>query len=268
MGQIYDEYLLSADLFGADAERERARLKGSEAQWDPGSQSLLADLGLGAGWHCLEVGAGNGSLVEWMAGKGAAVTAVDIDTRFIEHLASDTVDVRRLDIRTDALPPGKFDLIHTRLVLEHLRDRQQVLDRLAAALSPGGWIVVESFDWSYFSWEPAVPALDAMAKAVLDYAHRVGGVDTNYGRRVLTALNHAGLADVRGQGRAELIDGSCPGFDFFKITIEAMRQQLIDIGAVSEADAKVVDARLDDKHLRLYTPMMMAGIGRRDDSPN
>lgn len=263
MRQTNNDYLLSAHLFGTDAQHERARLKSSEAQWDPGSQSLLADLGLGAGWRCLEVGAGNGSLVEWMASQGAAVTAVDIDTRFIEHLASDNVDIQCLDVRTDVLPPGKFDLIHARLVLQHLSDRQQILERLAATLTPGGRIVIEDFDWTYFSWEPAIPALNAMSEAVLDYARQAGGVDTNYGRRVLTSLNDAGLTDIHGQGRAHIIDGSGPGFDFFKLTIERLRQQLIDIGAVSQADANVVDARLKDKHLRVCTPMMMAGIGRR-----
>jgi 2-polyprenyl-3-methyl-5-hydroxy-6-metoxy-1,4-benzoquinol methylase len=56
----------------------------------PGQQSLLDEFGLGPGWQCLEVGAGGGSLVEWMVKKGAAVTPVDIDTQFIEHLASDS----------------------------------------------------------------------------------------------------------------------------------------------------------------------------------
>jgi SAM-dependent methyltransferase len=198
-----------------------------------------------------------------MAGRGAAVTAVDIDTRFIEHMASDNVDIHCLDIRTDALPTGEFDLVHTRLVLEHLSDRQQILDRLAATLRPGGWIVIEAFDWNYFSWESGVPALNAMSKAVLDYAEQVGGLDTSYGRRLLTALNQAGLTDVRGQGRAHVIDGYCPGFDFFKLTIDSLRRPLIDIGAISKAEAEMADARLHDKHLRINTPMMMAGIGRR-----
>jgi SAM-dependent methyltransferase len=96
-------------LFGGEYAKERARLAGLEALWDPGSQSLLDELGLGYGWRCLEVGAGGGSLVEWMVKRGATVTAVDIDTRFIEHLASDVVDVRRLDIRTDELPDGDPD---------------------------------------------------------------------------------------------------------------------------------------------------------------
>lgn len=78
--------------------QERARLSGME------SRALLDELGIGRGWKCLEVGAGGGSLVEWMADRGAHVTAIDIDTRFIESLASNSIEVRR---------PGGWIVIET-----------------------------------------------------------------------------------------------------------------------------------------------------------
>lgn len=262
MKQTNGDYLFRTNMFGADAERERARLAGNEALWDPGSQSLFAELGLGPGWHCLEVGAGGGSLVEWMAHRGAAVTAVDIDTRFIEHLASDNVDVHCLDIRTDALPPGEFDLVHARLVLQHLRDREQILNQLAATLRPGGWIVIEEFDWTYFGWETTNPALNATTRAVLDYAEQTG-IALNFGRRILHALHQAGLAVVGGQGSVQIIDSACPGFDFFELTIRSMLQPVVEIGAVCELDADAAIARLDHKDLRLHSPMMVTGIGQR-----
>jgi SAM-dependent methyltransferase len=138
-------------LYGGAFAKERTRLASIEALWDPGSQSLLDEVGLGAGRRRIEVGAGGGSLVEWMVKRGAAVTAMDIDTRFIEHLASDTVDVRCVDVRTDELPLGKFDPVHARLVLEHLSDRRNILDKLAATLRPRGWIVIEDYQFSCFS---------------------------------------------------------------------------------------------------------------------
>ena len=48
---------------------ERARLAGIESLWDPGTQALLDELGIARGWRCLEVGAGGGSMVEWMVGR-------------------------------------------------------------------------------------------------------------------------------------------------------------------------------------------------------
>ena len=118
--------------------QERERLSAMESLWDPGSEALLAELGVGPGWRCLEVGAAGGSLVQWLADRGAHVTAIDIDTRFIEQFASDAIEVRRLDLRTDEMPRALFDLVHARLVLEHLTDRRQILQRLADTLRPGG----------------------------------------------------------------------------------------------------------------------------------
>jgi SAM-dependent methyltransferase len=172
---------------------ERARLSGMEALWDPGSHALLDELGIGPGWKCLEVGAGGGSMVEWMASRGAHVTAIDIDTRYIEHLASDSITVRRIDLREDELPQSEFDLVHSRLVLEHLADRREILDRLVATLKPDGWMVTEDYDWTNYGFED--------------------------GSRGFSDMEAEGLTDIRGEGRARLIDSTSPGFDFFRVVL-------------------------------------------------
>jgi SAM-dependent methyltransferase len=249
-------------LFGSEFAEERTRIAGMEWLWDPGSRSLLGDLGVGAGWRCLEVGAGGGSLVSWMAGRGAHVTAVDIDTRFIEHLGSDTIDVRHVDIRADELPSNEFDLVHARMVLEHLTDRRRILDRLVAMLRPGGWIVIEDYDMRCFSWGDQEPPLDASARAVVAVMQRAG-FEPEYGRRIVTDLIDAGLTDVRGEGRARILVGRSPGFDFFKLSFEGLREAAVEAGVLTAADADAASARLADDDVHVYSPVMMAGIGRR-----
>jgi SAM-dependent methyltransferase len=240
---------------------ERKRLSGMEALWDPGSRALLDELGIGHGCKCLEVGAGGGSLVEWMARRGASVLAVDIDTRFIESLASDAIEVRRVDIRTDELPQSEFDVVHARLVLEHLSDRGQILDRLAATLRPGGWIVIEDYDWSCFGFEGQDPRLDNGAEAVMGFMEQAG-FERDYGRRVVSDLEAAGLTDVRGEGRARIIDSSSESFDFFRLSFESLRAALVDAGMLSAEEADATSARFGE-NARVLTPIMMAGIGRR-----
>lgn len=240
---------------------ERARLSGMEALWDPGSRALLDDLGIGPGWKCLEVGAGGGALVEWMAARGAHVTAIDIDTRYIEHLASDSITVRRIDIREDELPQSEFDLVHSRLVLEHLADRRQILDRLVATLRSGGWMVMEDYDWSCFGFDGDTPGFSDTAEVILGFMEKAG-FDRNYGRRVVSDVEAAGLTDVRGEGRARLIDSSSPGFDFFRLTFESLRGAIVEAGMLSAEEADAAASRFRED-VRLFTPMMMAGIGRR-----
>jgi SAM-dependent methyltransferase len=238
---------------------ERKRIAGMEALWDPGSKALFDELGISKGWKCLEIGAGGGSLVEWMAAQGASVLAVDIDTRFVEPLASDSIEVRRMDVRTDELPQAEFDLVHARLVLEHLSDRTQILERLVATLRPGGWIVIEDYDWNCFGFQD--PTFDHVAGKIMTYMEQAG-FQRDYGRRVVGDLEAAGLTDVRGEGRARIIDSSFAGFDFFRLSFESLKSALVDAGMLTAEEADATSARFGED-MRVYTPIMMAGIGRR-----
>jgi SAM-dependent methyltransferase len=240
---------------------ERKRLSGMESLWDPGSQALLDELGLGNGSRVLEVGAGGGSMVEWMASRGAKVTAIDIDTRYIERLASDSITVRRIDIREDELPESEFDLVHSRLVLEHLADRREILDRLVATLKPGGWMVMEDYDWTYFGFEGESPGVSNIVEVILDFM-TTAGFERDYGRRVVSDMEAAGLTEIRGEGRARLIDSTSPGFDFFRLTFESLRGTIVDAGLLTAEEADGASAGFSE-NVRLLTPMMMAGIGRR-----
>jgi SAM-dependent methyltransferase len=242
-------------------DEERARLSGMETLWDPGSRALIDELGIGNGWKCLEVGAGGGSLVEWMAGRGASVLAVDIDTRFVDALASDSIEVRRMDVRTDELPQAEFDLVHARLVLEHLSDRTQILQRLAGTLRPGGWIVIEDYDWSCFGFGGEDPSISRAAEAILGFMAQAG-FERDYGRRIVAEIADAGFTEVRGEGRARVIDSDSPGFDFFRLSFESLRAPVVDAGLLSPEEADAASARFAED-VRLCTPMMMAGIGRR-----
>jgi hypothetical protein len=67
---------------------------------------------------------------------------------------------------------------------------------------------------------------------------------------------------VRGEGRARVIDSSSPGFDFFRLSLESLRDPVVEAGLLSREDADAVAARFG-QDIRVFTPVMMAGIGRR-----
>src|SRR6185437_8713586 len=103
------------------------RLAGIEALWDAGTQAILSRF-VAPGARVLEAGAGGGSVVSWLAsqvGDSGHVLAVDIDTRFVEPLASDVVEVRKADLVTGDLPVGEYDVVHSRMVLEHITERAE-----------------------------------------------------------------------------------------------------------------------------------------------
>src|SRR5262249_18215149 len=106
---------------------ERERLALLERNLDALSKRRLAGLGIQPGWRCLEVGAGHGSIVRWLAeqvGPQGRVVATDINPRFLTEIELANVEVRRHDIRTDPLEPGTYDLAHCRLVLTHMPEPQ------------------------------------------------------------------------------------------------------------------------------------------------
>jgi trans-aconitate methyltransferase len=94
--------------------------------------------------------------------------------------------VRLHNIVTDPLPEASFDLIHARLVLVHLPEREKVLARLMAALKPGGWLVDEEFD-SSMSPDPAVNPAEVRSKTFL----AMGRIVTSPSHKCDGFSNHA-----------------------------------------------------------------------------
>jgi len=114
--------------------------------FDSGTIRHLDRCGVSRGWACLEVGGGGGSITRWLAnqvGPTGHVTVTDIEPRFLEPLEQFGIEVRRHNIVTDPPLEMSYDLVYTRLVLMHLPQREQALERMVAALKPGGWILIE-----------------------------------------------------------------------------------------------------------------------------
>ena len=134
---------------GWNFDEEQARLRLVEEIHDPATLRHVANLGLSAGWQCLEVGAGAGSIARALAdrvGPSGHVVATDIDTRFLQNMALSNLEVREHDIRSDEVEHGAYDLVHCRALMIHLPDTESVARRMVAALRPGGRLLAEEPD--------------------------------------------------------------------------------------------------------------------------
>lgn len=251
-------------LFRADG---RARLAAAEELLDEGTQHVLRRLGVAPGWTCLEVGAGGGSIAAWLAqvvGPTGRVVATDLDTRALHGLSSDTLEIKQHDIVRDPLEDSAFDLVHARLVLEHLVKRDEVLAKLVRALRPGGWLVVEDVDYG-----SAVPvsetgaALHAHTQAVRleQFARR--GVDHTLGRQLPARLRAVGLTDVGNEGRVWVMEGGSPGARWFKHSLDHLRGRLVGPGLLSDEEVDRMLAHFDDPTWSALSPIIFAAWGRR-----
>jgi SAM-dependent methyltransferase len=176
---------------------------------DPGTVRHLEALGVGAGWRCLEIGAGGGSVAEWLCrrvGPSGHVVATELDTKFLDVLRYPNIEVLRHDISRDGLPDDSFDLIHERAVLIHHPGRDKILGRLARALRPGGWLLCEGSDFSTVVHGSPFPVLGKVAGAMVAFLESTGA-DPNYGRRLSFALDAHDLVETGAEGRVYMMRG-------------------------------------------------------------
>ena len=115
---------------------------------DPWTRGYMSALGIGQGWHCLELGGGNGSISEWLCaavGPSGSVTAADINTALLELVPAQNLTVQQMDVRTDAPRTNTYDLVSCRALLHQVAEQAPaVLEKMAAAVRPGGWLLDKS----------------------------------------------------------------------------------------------------------------------------
>ncbi|MDA3624629.1 methyltransferase domain-containing protein [Saccharopolyspora oryzae] len=168
---------------------------------DPITTERLAATGVTAGWHCLDVGCGGGTISRWLANRvGPTGSVLATDVKPVDVVGHPNMTTAQHDITADPLPENHFDLIVARLVLQHLPERDEVLAKLVRALKPGGWLQIDEFDTSY---EPVLLAPDEEGERVYEKflaakteLMRRNGGDPTWGRQVARAMRAAGLVDI------------------------------------------------------------------------
>ena len=260
-----------AYMLDNSAKEAGARFDALSAMFDPGTIRHLEERGVGAGWHCLEVGGGGGSIAAWLAarvGPAGRVLVTDIDPRFLESLKLPNLEVRRHNVVTDPFPEAAFDLIHARLVLVHVPEREKVLRRLAAALKPGGWLIDEEFD-NTVSPNPDFSPGEVLSKTrvALTRVMEDRGLDLGFGRRLFGQLRALGLDSVGAEGRVFIWPGGSPGALLLRANYEQLRSSMIDAGYVTQKQFEQDVAQLSDPGYFAPSSILWAAWGRRVPRP-
>ncbi len=135
----YTEYMhqpISPEILAFERQQllanagEVARLNGSSA-------------GPGRPMRFLDIGCGSGASVGAASGLGWDAIGIDIDPQLIaEGRAQLKVDLRCVPILECGLPPGEFDFIKLRDVIEHVPNPLEVLVKVRELLAPGGNVLL------------------------------------------------------------------------------------------------------------------------------
>ena len=222
--------------------KELERLRVIEKVCDPASRRRILATGLTVGWHCLEVGAGAGSMIKWLAnavGKSGKVTAVDIDTRFLANAELPNVEVIKADIRHISLEDSSFDLIHARYVLIHIADFQVALSKMLDLLKPGGWLVVEEPD---FSAARAIAGNEAECQSVNKVNQSIfrmfadRGLDYSLGIKLPSSFQKLGLQQLIVENDVPLSVGGSGVAAVMKLSAMQLADKYVATGEVTHED--------------------------------
>ena len=271
-GPVIQPSSSSADsgyLFDNRASEAGQRFDSLSALFNPVTFRHLDELGIAAGWRCWEVGVGGPSVPEWLSsrvGPSGHVLATDIDVTWTQQLAGGNVEVRQHDVVSDDPPQGAFDLVHARLVLIHVPQREAALETMAGVLRPGGWLLIEDFD-------PAMQPL-ACVDIVGPEQHlankvRAGvrallaqrGADLEFGRRLPRLLREAGLVEVAADAFMPL--ALTAGSELEKANLDQVRESLIAGGHVTAEEIDTHLRALEAGRLDVTTAPLISAWGRR-----
>jgi ubiquinone/menaquinone biosynthesis C-methylase UbiE len=222
----------------------------ARAHW-PRTSELFDTVRLGPGMHCVDLGCGGGEVTFEIArrvGPGGHVTGLDMDEVKLA-LARESAEQRgltNLDFRTANVnewsEPASYDIVYSRLLLEHLSRPLDLLRRMWAAVRPGGAIVVEDADFGGMFCHPANDGFAFWARAYPLALERHGGDPTIgrklYGYFVETAIPSPKLRLVQ---RAD-VDGEAKTLPL--LTMDATAAAIVAEGIASETELDAARASL------------------------
>ncbi|MFE0176448.1 methyltransferase domain-containing protein [Streptomyces sp. NPDC059002] len=255
-----------------DQRRTGAGQQHSEAfaaLFDPTTFGHIERLGIGPGWRCWEVGAGGTSVVSWLAkrvGPTGRVLATDTDTSWQTRAARSPLEVRTHDVAADPPPVEGFDLVHARLVLVDVADRERALQSMLRALRPGGRLLVEEADLALQPLAcpdehgPAQELANRLRHAVRSLlAER--GTDPAYGRRLPRLLREGGLRHVESDVHFPLTSPACAALE--TATLQHLRADLLAAGLATADDIDTHLTNAATGTLDLATPPLISTWGRK-----
>ncbi len=206
-------------------------------------------------------------MASWLAGQvgpRGRVLATDIDTGWLD--GDPAYEVLRHDVGLEPPPAGPFDLVHARLVLVHVPQRDEALAAMVSVLRPGGWLVLEEADPAL---QPLVCLDESGPAQALANRLKTGfrrlmtqrGVDLAYGRTLPRHLRAAGLVDVAADAYFPITGSACHELE--RATVEQIRGLLVDSGIATSEEIDHHLANVAAGGLDLATSPMVTAWGRK-----
>lgn len=220
----------------------------------PETEALLDEIGLRPGSQAIDIGCGPLGVLDLLSvrvGGAGSVIGLDQSSQMLEG-ARQTVRERGLGNVTlvqalgegTSREEGSFDLVHTRLVLINVPNPEDLVAEMVRIARPGGWVVIQDYDWIPLACSPALPAWDRLASGIRA-VWEDRGCDVGIGRRLHGMVHAAGLTDlgVRAQQRVWRHGDVFHGFAMWVAVM--LRERILDVCdiAPAELDSCIAEVR-------------------------
>jgi SAM-dependent methyltransferase len=160
-------------------------------------------------------------------------------------------------LRTGQLRANAYDLVTCRALLHQIAEyAPAVLEQMAAALKPGGWLLIQEPDFHLApTTEPDVWA--ATWKALIEWG-QTSGIDWLIGRKLPGMVSKLGLGQPQAKTDVQNIRGRDRGALYFQMFFAEVHDRVVGSGQLEAATLEAASALLDDPNYWTQCWMMTA----------
>ncbi len=255
-------------FFRPDRAGEAERIDFGALAYDDITLARLRALGAGPGWHCLDIGAGTGTVSRRLLGEAgvASVLAVDRDVRFLDARPAPGLRTLQADVTAPDFAPGSFQLVHARFVLMHLPERERLIGTFAELLTPGGVLVLSDAVDLTSERAPATPYSTAM-RAMWQGLGATIGTDVSPVPSYPHLLRGAGLDHVAAEIHVPPLVPGSPISRFWADTWQRSREAMLSTGLVDAAGIDAAVRYLESDTCAALSAGMLTAWGQKPEEP-
>jgi 2-polyprenyl-6-hydroxyphenyl methylase / 3-demethylubiquinone-9 3-methyltransferase len=123
----------------------------------------------------LDVACGAGFLSNALALKGHQVTGIDLSVQSLvvakQYDSTQSVNYLAMDAHKLDFADGTFDVVCAMDFLEHISDRNQIINELGRVLKPGGIFFFHTFNRNFLTWLIVIKGVEWFVKNTPDHMH-------------------------------------------------------------------------------------------------
>ncbi len=271
LNESLDRYVMG------QTSEEYQRLRQQAKVWEASTMQILQRIGLREGMSCLDVGCGPGEAMRLMGetvGGSGHVTGLDFDGK----LGHEMLEVLKATVKSnfafiegdieaiDEVIGQPFDITFARIVLLHVQDPTSVLRKMYSLTKPGGYIVIQDYDFRAMDAYPKPEAYVEYEKVLFEVLQK-GGRDTRIGHKLPTYFVDAGIGPPDGTDVSGHLMSLDQASGMVKAVYRSVLPRALQLGITTEARSQAFFEEMNevpsDRYYSFLWPLLIGAWKRK-----